>query len=76
MRVHQDAELYATKLMPGRMVRHQLAPGRHAYVQAVRGTVQLNGVLLRAGDGAAVSNEPGLQLGATEEAEALVFDLA
>jgi redox-sensitive bicupin YhaK (pirin superfamily) len=76
VKIHQDAELYATRLTPGQVVRRQLLTGRHAYVQVVRGSVQLNGTPLRAGDGAAVSNEPGLELGATEEAEALLFDLA
>jgi redox-sensitive bicupin YhaK (pirin superfamily) len=77
VKVHQDAELYATKLTLGQMARHRLEPGRHAYVQVIRGTVELNGVALRAGDGAAISNEPAVELGATtEEAEALLFDLA
>src|SRR5688572_20268943 len=47
--IHQDAELYATLLDSGRTVVHPLAPGRHAWVQVVRGAVALNGRPLHAG---------------------------
>ncbi len=71
----QDAELYAALLAPGDEVRHELRPGRHAWVQAARGAVTLNGHRLAAGDGAAVGDEAGLSLTGQEEAEVLVFDL-
>ncbi len=76
--IHQDARVFATLLAPGRTVEHVLAPGRHAWVQVARGAVQVNGVSLSAGDGAAVSAEPLLRLAGAgaEEAELLVFDLA
>ncbi len=58
-------------------LQHELAPGRHAWVQVTRGRVALNGQLLQAGDGAAVSDEPALTIAAPEEsAEILLFDLA
>jgi len=74
--IHQDAALYATLLEPGQAVQHILQPGRHAWVQVIRGVVTLNGQKLAAGDGAAVSNETELQLAASEAAELLLFDLA
>jgi quercetin 2,3-dioxygenase len=73
--IHQDAELYATLLEPGKSVVHPLAAGRHAWVQVVRGDVSLNGRPLHAGDGAAISKEPSVELAASSEAEALLFDL-
>ena len=39
--VHQDVALYASVLGPGQEVAHPLAPGRHAWVQVVRGQVTL-----------------------------------
>jgi quercetin 2,3-dioxygenase len=42
----------------------------------LRGAVTLNGNSLNQGDGAAVSDEPALDLAATANAEVLVFDLA
>ena len=76
--LHQDARVYATILGGGEQARHALAPGRHAWVQAVRGELTVNGVPLRAGDGAAISDERELVLAGTGrgEGEALVFDLA
>lgn len=74
--VHQDAELYAALLEPGESVAHPLRRGRSAWVQVARGAVMLNGVALKAGDGAAASEEELLTLSATEPAEVLLFDLS
>ena len=74
--VHQDVALYASVLEPGQEVAHTLAPGRHAWVQVVRGQVTLNDQPLVAGDGAAVSDEQTLSLRAGAGSEILVFDLA
>ncbi len=52
--IHQDADLYASLLSPGAEVRHTLAEGRHAWLQVVGEKVELNGVELDTGDGAAV----------------------
>jgi quercetin 2,3-dioxygenase len=75
--VHQDVTVSVAKLKPGGAVGHDLAAGRHAWVQVVRGAVRLNGQPLRHGDGAAVSEEPALTVRADgEAAEVLLFDLA
>ena len=74
--VHQDMRLYSTLLGAGEQAELTLEPGRHAWVQVARGAGTLNGTALKAGDGAAVSNEGRLVLTATEPIEALVFDLA
>ena len=54
---------------------HNLAHGRHAWLQVVKGAVTLNGERLGAGDGAAVSDEESLTVRADEESEVLLFDL-
>jgi quercetin 2,3-dioxygenase len=74
--IHQDVSLYATRLERGERVSHALPPGRHAWVQVTRGALEVNGVILAAGDGAAVSDEPTLSLRAADGGEALLFDLA
>ena len=74
--IHQDADLWTALLGPGESVRHPLAPGRHAWVHVARGSATLNGKALSAGDGAAVSDEPALEIAGVTEAEVLVFDLA
>jgi hypothetical protein len=74
--IHQDADLYASRLEPGERVKHALADGRHAWLQMVSGRVELNGTALAAGDGAAVSRESALEVVALEPAHFLLFDLA
>jgi redox-sensitive bicupin YhaK (pirin superfamily) len=76
VRVHQDVDLYAALLRDGEVVEHALRPGRHAWVQLARGRCELGGVSLEVGDGAALSQESKLRLAGSDEAEALVFDLA
>jgi redox-sensitive bicupin YhaK (pirin superfamily) len=44
-------------------------------VHVVRGSVEVNGQALSAGDAAMLDNEPALQIGAGRDAEVLVFDL-
>ncbi len=74
--IHQDAKLYVSLLAPGEEVAHALSKGRHAWLQVAKGAVELNGKALTQGDGAAVSDEPKLQIKGTEDAEILLFDLA
>jgi len=74
--IHQDARVYATLLGDGAQVRHRLSPGRHAWVQVVRGALDVGGLRLSAGDGAAVAGEAEVLLRGAGGAEALLFDLA
>jgi len=74
--IHQDAEILGTLLHSGEETTHPLAPERHAWVHVARGTADVNGQRLTAGDGAALSDEPSLRLRGVDRAEILVFDLA
>ena len=74
--INQDARVYATLLDAGQIVTHSLQPHRHAWLQLARGTVRLNGMELKQGDGAAVSKERELSVSAHDRAELLLFDLA
>jgi redox-sensitive bicupin YhaK (pirin superfamily) len=56
--IHQDATLSVAILQAGESAVHELAPGRHAWMQIARGAVTLDGERLSAGDGAAI-DEPG-----------------
>jgi len=73
--IHQDVDVYATVLGPGKAVRLALRPERHAWVQVARGSVTLNGTPLQQSDGAALSREAEIELIAAAPAEALVFAL-
>ncbi len=75
--IHQDARLYASILEAGRTAELTLRAGRHAWVQVARGSVEVDGTVLKEGDGAAVSQATALKLkGLADESEVLVFDLA
>lgn len=74
--IHQDARLLLARVDPGTTVHHHLEPGRHAWLQVARGTVEVDGHRLVAGDGATVSDQAALDVTAHEPAELLLFDLA
>jgi len=76
LRVHQDVDLYAARLNAGQTATHPLAPNRHGWLQVMRGAVNLNGVELQTGDGAAISDEHRLEIRAPDATELLLFDLA
>jgi redox-sensitive bicupin YhaK (pirin superfamily) len=73
--IHQDALLYVANLDGDQTAELALAPGRHAWVQVVRGEVSVGAERLVAGDGCAISDEPAVKLGQGRAAEVLVFDL-
>ncbi len=74
--VHQNVALYAGLLAKGESAKQNIAPGRHAWLQVARGTVSLNGQAMKAGDGAAISDQPEIEIAASEPSEILLFDLA
>ena len=76
LRIHQDAEIHLATLEAGKGVRHELKPGRNAWLQVLRGAVEADGQTLSAGDGLAYSEEPAVAVKATAAAEVMLFDLA
>ena len=73
VKIHQDVRLFAT-VLEGNAVKYDLPKGRYVWLQIARGSMELNGIKLEDGDGAAVSEEQHLEL--QGHGEALVFDLA
>ena len=77
--INQDASVYASLLDSGKSVELELKRGRHAWVQLIRGWLDVNGTKLEKGDGAAISGETALHIASTGgngAAEFLLFDLA
>ncbi len=74
--IHQDAQIYVGRLAGGTEVTHHLPAGRHAWLQVLRGNVDLQSEKLSAGDGVAISEEQSIDLIATGDAEVMLFDLA
>lgn len=73
--IHQDAKIFASLLDAGQQVSYDLTAQRYGWVQVTKGSVEVNGVLLSAGDGAAIANEKAVQFEAKESSEFLFFDL-
>src|SRR5438094_812413 len=77
--LHQDATVFHATFAKGAHIRHKLAPERHAWLQVARGSVNLNGIELQAGDGASITGETELNMTAAAQqrnSEILLFDLA
>ncbi len=73
--IRQDARLYLALMEGGEEISHELGPGRHAWVQVLRGEVALGELAISAGDGAAITEERSLAIRAGGQAEVLVFEL-
>jgi redox-sensitive bicupin YhaK (pirin superfamily) len=74
--LHQDARLYLASLLRGEGVAHDIERGRAAWLQVLRGSVNVLGYDLAAGDGVAVTDESAVSVQATVPSEVLLFDLA
>ena len=76
VKIHQDVKLFSGLLDSKTQTEYKLGQGRYAWVQVARGKINLNGATMKAGDGAAISDEQSLAISATNESEILLFDLA
>ena len=74
-KIYSDAELLAAKLEAGNTVTHQFKYG-NGWLQVARGSVEVQGGTLKAGDGLQISNESTLTIASNAGAEFLLFDLA
>ncbi|MBF0562287.1 MAG: pirin family protein [Alphaproteobacteria bacterium] len=72
---HRDVRVHAGLLEGGIAVTHRLERGRGAWVQVVDGTIEVNGVTMTGGDGAAIEDVQDIVLTAVDRAELLLFDL-
>ena len=75
LRIHQNARVLTGLFTKHEQAQHALAAGRLGYVQIAKGTASINGVALRAGDGALLRDEAAVRISDGEDAEILVFDL-
>jgi redox-sensitive bicupin YhaK (pirin superfamily) len=73
--IHQDVELYSSILSPGEILTHKIEKGRCVWVQLASGLIDINKIPLSVGDGAAVIEEPFINITAVARSEFLLFDL-
>jgi redox-sensitive bicupin YhaK (pirin superfamily) len=75
LKIHQDVQLLAAKISADHKLSY--SPKRKsAWIQVVRGSLQIDGQKLTQGDGAAVTDEQKIELTAISDAEVLLFDLS
>jgi redox-sensitive bicupin YhaK (pirin superfamily) len=73
--INQDAGLYLGKLAAGDAVQQKIGAKRHAWLQLIKGDLDVSGASLHAGDALASSDEVSLAITAVTPAEFLLFDL-
>jgi len=73
--IHQDATVLAGRLEAGVEVEYGVPADHGLWVQVAGGAVEVNGQLLKDGDGAALEGEAAARIKGVERAEVLVFDL-
>ncbi|HJV49395.1 MAG TPA: pirin family protein [Geothrix sp.] len=76
VQVFQDVRVFAARLDAGHKVETDLRPGRAGFLQVAAGAVTVNGVAMKAGDGARLEKERSIQVSADSPSEILFFDLA
>ncbi|MEK6580115.1 MAG: pirin family protein, partial [Bdellovibrionota bacterium] len=75
IKIHQDVQIYASVLPSSLTLKYENPSGRHAWIQLVKGRMNLNGRNMKCGDGAAVSEHEKLTFESVELSEFILFDL-
>ena len=75
VKIFADAKVYAGLFNGSQTAQLQLNPNRKGYLHLVRGSVEVNGQQLNAGDALLIENESTLQIDKGSDAEVLFFDL-
>jgi quercetin 2,3-dioxygenase len=75
VRVHRDAWVYVSRLLPGTEVTHRFGEGRGAYLYLISGELGVNDEQLATGDAAEIGDEPTLALGASAASELILVDV-
>jgi redox-sensitive bicupin YhaK (pirin superfamily) len=76
LQLRQNVRVYSSLPDRGCHLIHELKPERRAWLQVIRGSVQLDHRALVAGDGVAFQDERSVSIIALEPSEVLLFDLA
>jgi redox-sensitive bicupin YhaK (pirin superfamily) len=75
VRLVQDAEIWVARFEGEEEAVHKLQPGRKVWLHVARGSVEVGGERLSAGDAASIVDEQSILVHAREPAEVLLFDV-
>jgi redox-sensitive bicupin YhaK (pirin superfamily) len=76
LRIRAKARVLGVALKAGETVEYAFGENRHGYLVPASGEVEVNGLRLRARDGAALANEPVVKVKALTDAEVVLVDAA
>jgi redox-sensitive bicupin YhaK (pirin superfamily) len=76
VKIYADARIYAGLFDGHQSQKLDLDLQRKTYVHLVRGSLQVNDILLSSGDALLIENESSLLISSGKDAEVLVFDLS
>ncbi len=75
VRIQQNARMFASLLEDGQSVSHEFEKGRLGWLHVARGSAEVNGTSLKAGDGVGISDVAKLTIRSKDRGEILLFDL-
>lgn len=75
LKIHQNMQLFASKLSERNQLQYVLIENRSAYLQVASGSIEIDGTSFTAGDAAMFDSAQTIQVIATDNAEILLFDL-
>ena len=72
--INADARVMGATLAAGETLELELAPARHVYLVASTGRLAVNGIVVGARDGVAITGESRVEITASEDAEIVLVD--
>lgn len=72
--IRADARLLAATLSAGQAITHEIGTGRHAYLVAATGVIEIDGQRFGARDGAAIGGGQTITITAIDDAELVLVD--
>lgn len=73
--IHQDVNVYATKLTQGTSLPYDMQANRSLYIQVATGRINFNGEVLVTGDAAKIDKHMAIAIEALDASELVLFDL-
>lgn len=74
--IRQDANIYISRLKSGDQLEYEVPIGRGLWIQVVKGDLQIDNQVLKAGDAASTQDLQSLTFKAQKDSEVILFDLA
>jgi redox-sensitive bicupin YhaK (pirin superfamily) len=74
--VHQDADVFVSRLTSGTAVEHPLRAERGSYVYVIEGRVRVNGEEMDTGDAAQITDEERIEITALHDSELIMVDVS